>query len=145
MKSDSIENKMPDDGEQIISLDEMMAAVRKKVSGDFDMVVGIERGGLLPAYLAARWLDVPLKHIRISFRDDSHKPLSEKPRIIGPWTEDVRGKRILLTDDVGNTGATLKRAAEEFIGAEITSMVISGNADISLFGPHDRCILWPWD
>ena len=32
--------------EQIIGLDEMMAAVKVKVSGDFDLVVGIERGGL---------------------------------------------------------------------------------------------------
>ena len=54
-------------------------------------------------------------------------------------------RRVLLVDDVGNTGATLRRAARELTGAEITTMVISGNADISLFGPHDRCIRWPWD
>lgn len=131
--------------EQIIGLDEMMAAVREKLSGEFDYVVGIERGGMLPAYLAARWLDVPLKTIRIHFRDDSHKPLTEEPQLTEPWTIDVRGKRILLADDVGNSGATLHRAARELVGAKITTMVISGNADISLFGPHDRCIRWPWD
>lgn len=131
--------------EQIISMDDMMAAVRKKLSGSFDLVIGIERGGVLPAYLAARWLDVPLKTIRIHFRDDNHKPLTEEPQLTEPWTTDVRGKRILLADDVGNSGATLRRAAQELIGAEITTLVISGNADISLFGPHDRCIRWPWD
>jgi hypoxanthine phosphoribosyltransferase len=130
---------------QIIGLDEMMEAIRDKVSGSYDCVVGIERGGVLPAYLAARWLDVPLKTIRISFRDDRHQPLTEQPQLTEPWTTDVHGKRILLADDVGNTGATLRRAAQELIGAEITTMVISGNADISLFGPHDRCIRWPWD
>jgi len=137
--------KDKDNGEQLISLDEMMAAIRSKVSGDFDMVIGIERGGILPAYLAARWLDVPLKSIGIHFRDDSHRPLTDEPQLTGPWKEDVRGKRILLADDVGNTGATIRRAAEELTGAEITTMVISGNADISLFGPHERCIQWPWD
>ncbi len=130
---------------QNISLDEMMNAIINKVSGDFDMVIGIERGGLLPAYLAARWLVVPLKSIQIQFRDDSHKPLTEEPQLTAPWNEDVQGKRILLADDVENTGATIRRAAEELKGAQITTMVISGNADISLFGPHDRCIRWPWD
>jgi hypoxanthine phosphoribosyltransferase len=128
-----------ENSDQIIGLDDMMTAIRSKVSGEFDLVIGIERGGMLPAYLAARWLDVPLKSIRIHFRDDSHKPLTE------PWTEDVQGKRVLLADDVGNSGATLRRAALELRGADITTMVISGNADISLFGPHNRCIRWPWD
>ncbi|MCK5248885.1 MAG: phosphoribosyltransferase [Spirochaetaceae bacterium] len=123
--------------EQIIGLDEMMAAVKVKVSGDFDLVVGIERGGLLPAYLASRWLNVPLETIRIRFRDDSHNPFTDEPQLTEPWKTDVRGKRVLLADDVGNSGATLRRAARELIGA--------GNADISLFGPHDRCIRWPWD
>ncbi len=131
--------------DQIIGLDDMMTAIRSKVSGEFDLVIGIERGGMLPAYLAARWLDVPLKSIRIHFRDDSHKRLTEEPQLTEPWTEDVQGKRVLLADDVGNSGATLRRAVLELRGADITTMVISGNADISLFGPHNRCIRWPWD
>ncbi len=129
---------------QEIGLDAMMAAIREKVSGSYDLVVGIERGGVLPAYLAARWLDVPLETLRISFRDDTHKPLSPQPSLVKGLDRDVSGLKVLLADDVGNSGATLKRAAEELEDAEITTMVISGNADISLFGPHDRCIRWPW-
>ena len=130
---------------QDIGLDVMMAAIREKVSAEYDLVVGIERGGVLPAYLAARWLDVPLATLRISFRDDSHQPMTSEPALVRGLDEDVRGRRILLADDVGNTGATLRRAAREMAGAEVTTLVISGNADISLFGPHDRCIRWPWD
>jgi len=135
---------MPEE-EQIITLDEMMTAVRTKVSGTFDLVVGIERGGVLPAYLASRWLDVPMETLRVSFRDDAHQPLSEKPALVKGITFRPEGMKILLADDVGNTGATLKRAAIELEGAQVTTMVISGNADISLFGSHDRCIRWPWD
>jgi len=135
---------MPEE-EQIITLDEMMTAVRTKVSGTFDLVVGIERGGVLPAYLASRWLDIPMETLRVSFRDDAHQPLSEKPALVKGITFRPEGMKILLADDVGNTGATLKRAAMELEGAQVTTMVISGNADISLFGPHDRCIRWPWD
>ena len=133
------------DEAQVITLDAMMDAVRTEVTGDFDLVVGIERGGVLPAYLASRWLEVPMASMRIRFRDDSHKPLSEEPTLIRGLDRDVTGLRILLADDVGNTGATLRRAAAELRGAEVTTLVISGNADISLFGPHDRCIRWPWD
>jgi hypoxanthine phosphoribosyltransferase len=136
--------KMPEE-DQIITLDEMMTAVRTKVIGTFDLVVGIERGGVLPAYLASRWLDVPMETMRISFRDDTHQPLSEEPALLKGVSFDPKGKRILLADDVGNTGATLRRAAMELEGAQVTTMVISGNADISLFGSHDRCIRWPWD
>jgi adenine/guanine phosphoribosyltransferase-like PRPP-binding protein len=53
--------------DRIIGLDDMMTAIRSRVSGEFDLVIGIERGGILPAYLAARWLDVPLKSIKDSF------------------------------------------------------------------------------
>lgn len=130
---------------QEIGMDAMMAAIREKVNAAFDLVVGIERGGVLPAYLAARWLDVPLHTLRISFRDDSHQPLSAEPALLKGLDIDVAGKKVLLADDVGNSGATLRKAAAELEGAEVTTMVISGNADISLFGAHDRCIRWPWD
>ncbi len=123
----------------------MMAAIKEKVAGEFDLVVGIERGGILPAYLAARWLKVPMSSMRISFRDDNHQQLTPEPVLLRGQEEEVNGRRILLADDVGNSGATLRRAAEELKGAEITTLVISGNADISLFGPHEQCILWPWD
>ena len=135
-------NRESDD--QIITLDAMMAAIREKVRGNFDLVVGVERGGVLPAYLASRWLDRPMASIRIRFRDDEHRPLGDAPVLLRGLDEPVRGRRILLADDVGNTGATLRRAAEALEGAEITTLVISGRADISLFGPHDRCIRWPW-
>jgi len=130
---------------QIISLDAIMSTVREKVSSTYDLVVGIERGGILPAYLAAQWLELPLKWISISFRDGEQRPLSDVPMLNSPWNDDVRGRRVLLVDDVANTGATLNRAARELNGASLTTMVISGDADISLFGPHERCIRWPWD
>lgn len=131
---------------QEIHLDAMMARIRKTVTDKFDLVVGIERGGVLPAYLASRWIDVPMATMKISFRDDNHRPIRETPELISPLPVDASGKRILLCDDVGNTGATLKRAAAEMKKADaVVTLVISGNADISLFGPHDRCIAWPWD
>lgn len=129
---------------QEIGLDSIMERIRERVPDDFDVVVAVERGGVLPGYLAARYLDIPLEYIKVRFRDDTHTPLYEKPELISKPKNDLSGKRVLLTDDVANSGASLKRAAEALPGAQCTTLVISGNADISLFGPHDRCIRWPW-
>lgn len=131
--------------EQRIGLDDLMGRIREKLNpGGFDLVVGVARGGILPAYLASRWLDLPLETIHLNLRDDNHRPVRERPLLLKPVDFDWAGKRILLCDDVSNSGATLKTAAECLPGAMISSLVISGKADISLFGPHDRCIAWPW-
>jgi len=123
---------------QTISLNKLMAMIRAMPAGKFDMVIGIERGGILPAYLASRWLDVPLETI------PAGEP-SARSRHPHERLTSLRGMRVLLVDDVSKTGATLRRAAGKLKDAEITSMVISGEADISLLGPHERCIRWPWD
>lgn len=130
---------------QTITLDEMMERIKLTVSKSFDLIVAVERGGVLPGYLASRWLDVPLTTVTLRFRDDLHQPIFASPRVVRSLDFDVAGKRILLTDDVANSGATLNAARALLSGAEITTLVISGNADISLFGPHDRCIRWPWE
>jgi hypoxanthine phosphoribosyltransferase len=131
---------------QIISLDELMARMRPALAGlRFDAVVGVARGGLLPAYLASRLIDCPLEIIYLNLRDDSHRQVRPEPALLKPISFPSEGRRILLCDDVSNSGATLRAAASRLPGAEIRTLVISGNADISLFGPHDRCIAWPWD
>lgn len=130
---------------RVITLDAMMAAVKEKVTGDFDLVVGIERGGVLPACLASRWLNLPLTCMNIRFRDDGHRPTAESPQLLRGLSQETKGLRILLVDDVCKTGATLSRAEQELTGAAVNTMVIFGPADISLFGPHDQCIHWPWD
>jgi hypothetical protein len=38
--------------DQIIGLDDMMTTIRSRVSEEFDLVIGIERGGML---LGQRW------------------------------------------------------------------------------------------
>jgi hypoxanthine phosphoribosyltransferase len=132
--------------EQRIGLDDLMAKIREKLSDSaFDLVVGVARGGVLPAYLASRWLDLPLETIHLNLRDDSHRPVRDIPLLLKPVDFAYEGKRILLCDDVSNSGATLKMAADCLPGALIRSLVISGKADISLCGPHDRCIFWPWN
>lgn len=86
-----------------------------------DYVVGITRGGLLPAVLISHYLSVPMFTIKVSLRDDNSVSDS-----IGWMAEDAIGyvpydqrddewvmhdqsrkKNILLIDDINDTGATI--------------------------------------
>ncbi len=133
---------------QIITLDAVMEKITASLSGlKFDIIVAVGRGGILPGYLASRLLDIPLEILYLTFRDDTHKQIYNEPLIKGTFRDtliSLSGKKILLTDDVSNSGATINKAKSILKGNEITTLVISGNADISLYGPHEHCIKWPW-
>jgi len=80
-----------------------------------DYVVGLTRGGLVPANLISQYLEVPMETLKVSLRDSEHGPESNL------WmAEDAYGyanydpmcsgngrKRILIVDDINDWGATL--------------------------------------
>ena len=41
-----------------------------------DYVVGLTRGGLVPANMLSQYLDVPMETLKVSFRDDASSPES---------------------------------------------------------------------
>ena len=128
-----------------IKLDKIMSGIKEMVGDDFDIVVAIGRGGVLPGYLVSRHLDIPLEIIYLNLRDESHREIRDTPLLTKRFDFNPYGKRILLADDVSNSGKTLRKAEQYLKGGKVTTMVISGIADISLFGPHNKCINWPWD
>lgn len=67
-----------------------------------DYVVGLTRGGLLPAVMISHWLDIPMHSLNVSLRDHE---ASES----NLWmAEDAfNGKNILIVDDINDSGATL--------------------------------------
>jgi uncharacterized protein len=80
-----------------------------------DYVVGLTRGGLVPANLISQYLEVPIECLKVSLRDDASQPESNL------WmAEDAFGhkdfdamcsgdgrKKILIVDDINDSGATL--------------------------------------
>lgn len=111
---------------------------------NFDLAIAISRGGIVPGYLAARHLKLPLEFIHVNYRDESNNPLRKNPELLKPIDFEFAGKKILLIDDRSNTGATL-----EFVrnllkdAALIKTMVINGRADYVLF--DEDCFLMPWN
>jgi hypoxanthine phosphoribosyltransferase len=68
-----------------------------------DYVVGLTRGGLVPANLISQYLECPMECLKVSLRDDASSPESNL------WmSEDAfEGKHILIVDDINDSGATL--------------------------------------
>jgi hypoxanthine phosphoribosyltransferase len=71
-------------------------------------VVGLTRGGLVPANLISQYLEIPMECLKVSLRDDNAQPESNL------WmAEDAFGhnqevaKNILIVDDINDSGATL--------------------------------------
>jgi xanthine phosphoribosyltransferase len=66
-----------------------------------DLIVGITRGGLLPAVMISHWLDVKMNSLDISLRDGGDTVSN-----CGMAEDAYEGKKILIVDDINDTGAT---------------------------------------
>lgn len=80
-----------------------------------DYIVGITRGGCLPAVMLSHYLDVPMHTLKVSLRDhqdtESNCWMSEEalghPRLESPIGDDSVFKNILIVDDMNDSGATI--------------------------------------
>ena len=80
-----------------------------------DYVVGLARGGLVPANLISQYLEVPMECLKVSLRDDASQPESNL------WmAEDAfEQKRILIVDDINDSGATLNWIQEDWMSGAL--------------------------
>jgi len=110
---------------------------------EFDLVVAVARGGIIPGALVAHHLDCHLATIHINFRDDRHKPCRTAPELIHPIDFSYIGQRILIVDDRSKTGATLNVVKELLKDASlIKTLAVNGKADYSVF--DEPCFKTPW-
>jgi xanthine phosphoribosyltransferase len=85
-----------------------------------DYVVGLTRGGLLPAVLISQYLDCPMEALTVSLRDASRCVSDcgmasdafgyvnlEIRKDHESWSDKALRKNILIVDDINDTGATL--------------------------------------
>lgn len=96
-----------------------------------DYVVGITRGGLVPAVMISQYLEVPMHTLNISFRDNELGPesnlwMAEDAFGYVNWegsvpapadrvtTDPAKRKKILIVDDINDTGRTLNYIKEDW-------------------------------
>jgi xanthine phosphoribosyltransferase len=67
-----------------------------------DYIVGLTRGGLLPAVMISHYLDVPMQSLDVSLRDGG-----ECTSNLSMAEDAFAGKNILVVDDINDQGSTL--------------------------------------
>jgi len=87
--------------------------IRQMYLDDFhpDYVVGLTRGGLVPASLISQYLEAPMNTLKVSLRDDSECETN-------CWmAEDAyQGRKILIVDDINDSGATINWIRQDWQG-----------------------------
>jgi hypoxanthine phosphoribosyltransferase len=118
-----------------------------------DIILGIARGGLLPAAAVAYALGVKNTFtMNVEFYTDVDQRL-EVPMVLPPVPDlvDVGDSRLLIVDDVADTGATLEVVHEFCSGkvAEVRSAVLYEKPRSLvkceyIWRRTDRWIVFPW-
>jgi len=116
-------------------------------------VIAVARGGLVPAGALAYALGLKLADtINVEFYTDVHQTLAD-PILLAPMldTDSIHGQKLLVVDDVADTGRTLELVLDLLRGqgAEVWSAVLYAK-------PHSVCdpdfvwrrtvqwIVFPW-
>lgn len=114
-----------------------------EIGEEFDMIVAIANGGLVPAGILNQRLQTNVHILKINFKDDFQQPRYDAPRLLQPIDFDFKGKRILLVDDRIKSGSTI-RLAKELLkeAAVVKTFAVNGNADYALY--NESCFRFPW-
>ena len=116
-----------------------------------DRLVGIAIGGLIPLALLAEELDI---HDVTTISAKSYMGKSQGEVAVKTLPEGVKDKKILLVDEVAETGATLQKVSEALQAQGVKEMrtsTLAINTATCTFKPDfyalgdDAWIVFPWE
>ena len=109
-------------------------------------IVGITRGGLIPAVMLSHSFDLPMETLGVSFRDNRATHHTKfKP---------IDDARYLIVDDINDSGTTFKVVSDIFRNRRLTfatSALINKEKsyfNVDFYGEmfyHDDWINFPWE
>lgn len=128
----------------------------EKISQDgffADVIVGIARGGWVPARILS---DFSGNALTANMKIEFYKSIAEtekKPRIVQPISVSVENKKILLCDDVADTGESLLVAIDHIKEAGASDVRVASlyMKPWSKYTPNywvletDKWIIFPWE
>ena len=133
--------------------DSRALAWRLQALGPFDAVVAITRGGLVPAAIVSRELNIRVVE-SVSVKSYDHQNQGEV-RVLKPIINDLlekarAGGKILIVDDLVDTGATARAVREMLPGAHFATVYAKpkGRDMVDTFiteVSQDTWIFFPWD
>jgi len=108
---------VPASGRDVISwddLDRLVADLAERlVAGSFDLMLAITRGGLVPAGMLAYRLGIRnILVAAVEFYDDHGQPGPRPTFLQFPADPLLRGQRILIVDEVWDSGTTIHAVIE---------------------------------
>lgn len=117
-----------------------------------ELILGIARGGLFPATLLSCLLRRELYPIRLTRRYEDEVVRREPAWVMRP-PDKVRGRRVLIVDEIADSGQTLAMASEavrQMGAAEVRSAVLYAHTWSSPRPTYvalttDALIINPWD
>jgi hypoxanthine phosphoribosyltransferase len=150
---EEIEEFLSPDLEEIFRLTADLAERILKCRVGVDVVVGIARGGLLPARLFSDFLGVEWIEIIRAELYTAPATRKERPRIVRRAPPSIRDKRILLVDDVADSGDTIIEAVKhlKMLGASQVKVVVLYQKPWSRFKADfyaqetKAWIIFPWE
>lgn len=84
-----------------------------------DYIVGLTRGGLIPAVVLSHMLGVKLVPLDASFRDSEDDPESN---LWLPESVNFSNKKVLIVDDINDSGATFNWIKQDWNTAVLGSL-----------------------
>lgn len=158
------------DGKSYFSYSQIARTVSETVplvrSFNPDVIVAIGGGGFIPARMLGTEIKVPILAISLSlYGDDTHTAHETGKVTTTQWLDDdvrVKGKRVLIVDEVDDTRTTLQHAVKELTRrnspATVAVMVVHNKLkskrgslpqDITYIAgesvPGDAWNCYPWD
>ena len=134
-------------------LSENVAEQIRKANYRPDMIVAISRGGFPPARILCDQLDIMnLTSLKIEYYTGVRETKS-KPVIVYPLNADVKDKKVLISDDVADTGHSLVAAKGHILekGASDVKIAALHYKPWSVIKPDfyaetvDAWIVYPWE
>ena len=130
---------------------------------DPDLIVAIGTGGFIPARIIKTFINRPIMTVGLSLYDKNNKPKAAPEKI--QWIDEVekklRGKKVLLVDEVDDSRTTLEYCLRELLSdapSEIAVAVLHNKLkekrgvipeEITRYyvgeDLEDKWICYPWD
>ena len=109
------------------ALEVLVKRLAEQVGRDHDVLLAITRGGLVPAGMLAYLLGQrDILVAAVAFYDDKGRPGDQPAFLQFPGDPLLRGKRVLIVDEVWDTGTTIEAVVERvrMAGGEPTTAVL---------------------
>lgn len=129
-----------------IQKDTMVLANKIKEYGNFDKIIAVSRGGLIPAGIIGYALNI--RHIE-TVNIESYD--GNKQRNVEDITIDIKAsnERVLIVDDLSDTGNTFRILRKFFPNALLTCVYTKPEGepftDIHAIEMPQKWIVFPWD